>query len=185
MTDLDVHLDAIRAGDDRAFGSWLAGAEPVLRLRLRSFARAVDTEAVLQEALLRTWQVAPRVKRDGKPNALLRMASRIARNHAIDVVRRERVAVLDPEVLEAFTPVTAPIHPDPALREHLADCQDKLPKQPATALQARLNTEGGQSDRDLAESLGMKLNTFLKNVGRARSLLLDCLGRSGISLEFS
>ena len=185
MTDLDVHLDAIRAGDARAFGSWLAGAEPVLRLRLRSFAKSVDVEAVLQESLLRTWQVAPKVKQDGKANALLRIASRICRNHAIDVMRRERVAVLEPEVLEAFTPVTEPIHPDPALRKHLAECRDQLPKRPGAALQARLGTAGARSDRDLALSLDMKLNTFLKNVGRARALLLECLGRSGITLEWS
>src|SRR5262245_5127709 len=31
MIDLDVHLAAIIAGDTRAFGSWMAGAEPRVR----------------------------------------------------------------------------------------------------------------------------------------------------------
>jgi hypothetical protein len=82
--DLDVHLDAIVAGDDRAFAAWLAGAEPLLRHSLRSFATTVDVEVVLQETLLRAWQFAPRVTRDGGGNSLLRYALRTGRNLAID-----------------------------------------------------------------------------------------------------
>ena len=78
--DLDVHLAAIVAGDTRAFGSWMAGAEARVRDSLRSFAQVVDTEAVLQETLLRTWQVAPRLVADGRPDGLLRMAIRIGRS---------------------------------------------------------------------------------------------------------
>ena len=48
-------------------------------------------------------------------------------------------------------------------------------------LRARL--AGGGHDLDLAEGLGMRLNTFLKNVGRAKSLLAECLRKSGITLE--
>src|SRR5690606_14601871 len=73
VIDLDVHLAAIVAGDTRAFGRWLAGAEAPVRDSLRSFARVVDVEAVLQEALLRVWQVAPRFEPDGRPNGLLRL----------------------------------------------------------------------------------------------------------------
>ena len=78
--DLDEHLAEIQAGDPDAFGRWIAAAEPTLRETLRSFAAVVDTEAVLQEALLRVWQVAPRFVRDGEPNGLFRLAVRIARN---------------------------------------------------------------------------------------------------------
>jgi hypothetical protein len=52
IADLDVHLPGVRAGDGQAFAAWLVGAEPSLRRGLRSFARQVDVEAVLQEALL-------------------------------------------------------------------------------------------------------------------------------------
>ena len=92
MIDLDAHLPSIASGDAPAFGRWLAGAEEPVRRSLRSFAAVVDAEAVLLETLLRVWQVAPRVERDGQPNALLRVALRIARNAAIDEVRRARVA---------------------------------------------------------------------------------------------
>ena len=58
MSNLDVYLDAIRAGDAVAFGHWAAGAEARMRLSLTSFARVVDTEAVVQETLLRVWPVS-------------------------------------------------------------------------------------------------------------------------------
>src|SRR5512138_1961612 len=97
--DLDVDLALICAGDVVAFGRWLAGAEPRVRDTLGSFARVIDVEAVLQEALLRVWQVAPRFVADGKPNGLLRLAIRIARNLAVSEVRRQRTAPVEPDEL--------------------------------------------------------------------------------------
>jgi RNA polymerase sigma-70 factor (ECF subfamily) len=179
--DLDVHLSAIRAGDSQAFGLWLVGAEPSLRRGLRSFARQVDVEAVLQEALLRTWQVAPRLEPDGSPNSLLRMAQRIARNLAISETRRIRSTPLDPEALEAATS-DEPRAPDPLLREQIARCREKLPPRPKEALAARLDGEGAVPDTTLAERLGMEKNTFLQNITRARKLLLECLARAGVDL---
>lgn len=185
MIDLDAHLPAIVAGDAQAFAAWLCGAEGAVRASLRSFARSVDTEAVLQEALLRTWQVAPRLQPDGRPNALLRMALRIARNAAIDEVRRARQ---DPTVAEALERAlhrelgpAQPVEADPLLREHIEACRRALPRQPARALAARLEARGGIDDRALAASLQMQLNTFLKNVGRARRLLAECLMSAGVA----
>lgn len=66
MSDLDSFLPAILAGDVDAFGYWVAGAEARLRNSLRHFAAVVDTEAVVQETLLRVWQVAPRFVSDGR-----------------------------------------------------------------------------------------------------------------------
>ena len=176
--DLDTHLSAIAAGDAQAFAVWLAGAEPSIRRSLASFAAVVDTEAVLQEALLRTWQVAPRVKSDGRPNSLLRLAVRIARNLAIDQTRRARAQPVEPEELDASV---EPSLPDPMLRRAIAQCRELLSGPPAQAMTARL--DGQSSDRELAAQLGMKLNTFLKNVGRARRSLSDCLKRRGVVLE--
>lgn len=183
--DLDVHLPSIVAGDDRAFGAWLAGAEEPVRRSLRSFAAVVDTEAVLQEALLRVWQVAPRTEPDGRPNALLRLALRIARNAAIDEVRRARATPMDADALERALhggeePV-AGVMPDPLLRKVIERCRGRLPPAPRQAFDARV--AGGRADRDLADELGMQLNTFLKNVGRARALLVECLGRAGVAVE--
>lgn len=179
--DLDVHLDAIVGGDADAFGRWLAGAEPIVRLTLSSFAAVVDVEAVLQEALLRVWQVAPRFVRDGEANGLLRLGIRIARNLAVSEVRRMKAG---PEIQREPREIgVEPAAPDPMLRAAIADCHDKLPGKPREALDARLAAEGGKPDDEVAETVGMRLNTFLQNITRARTLLADCLGKRGVSLE--
>ena len=181
--DLDVHLAAIAAGDKLAFARWLARAELPVRESLRSFAKVIDVEAVLQEALLRVWQVAPRFEPDGRPNGLLRLGVRIGRNLAISEVRRQRATPTDDEALEALVEADVPSAPDPILRQAIEACRDKLPAKPRQALDARLHSGGGHDDTDLATQLGMKLNTFLKNFTRARQLLAECLKKNGIVLD--
>jgi DNA-directed RNA polymerase specialized sigma24 family protein len=180
--DLDVHLTAIRAGDAEAFGRWVAGCEFRLRGSLKRFAAQVDVEAVLQETLLRVWQVAPRFEPDGKPDALVRFGIRTGRNVAISEMRRLRCKhrVVDEHASEESV---EPVEPDPMLREVIASCRDKLPPKPAQALQQRLESAGAVPDKLLAARVDMQTNTFLQNVTRARKLLLACLERNGIQLE--
>lgn len=185
--DLDRELDGIVAGDPDAFGRWVAGAEAPLRASLRPLATRVDCEAVLQEALLRVWQVAPCCRRDERPNALLRLGLRIARNLAIDELRRARGTSADEETLEAALARAAaavePRAPDPLLRKTIDECRRALPGKPAAALEARLESAGAEPDQLLAERLRMKLNTFLQNVTRAKKLLADCLRKHGVEVE--
>ena len=183
--DLDRELDGIVAGDPDAFGRWVAGAEPPLRASLRPLAARVDCEAVLQEALLRVWQVAPRCRRDERPNALLRMGVRIARNLAIDELRRARVSAVEAGALEEAMARAGDVEAraaDPLLRKVIAECRKALPRKPAEALAARIESAGGEPDPLLAERLRMKLNTFLQNVTRARKLLLECLRKHGVDV---
>jgi DNA-directed RNA polymerase specialized sigma24 family protein len=183
VIDLDAHLPGIAAGDPDAFARWVAGAEPVLRAALRSLAAHVDVEAVLQEALLRVWQVAPRCHSDGRPNALVRLGARIARNLGLDELRRARSIAVDVEALESALLQQRdpePHAPDPLLRAAIEECRRGLPAQPAAALRARLESAGAEPDERLAAQLKMKLNTFLQNVGRARKLLAACLERRGV-----
>lgn len=182
--DHDVYRAAIAEGDAHAFGQWMAACESTVRDSLRSFARVIDVEAVLQETLLRVWQVAPRFVPDGRPNALLRFTVRIARNLAISELRRTKAAPAEADTIEtALAGDESPVaEPDPLLRNAIADCRDKLPPKPREAFDARLASAGGDDDDTLAASLGMKLNTFLQNFTRARKLLVDCLGTKGIAL---
>ena len=183
MTDLDMLLPAIAAGDADAFGRWVAGCEARLRASLSRFAAHVDVEAVLQETLLRVWQVAPRVEPDGRPEVLLRFAIRVARNTAISELRKlgssqrlvEQLAQRDDEATEATAP-------DPLLRRVIALCREKLSGKPRAAFEARLSSHGLRPDRHLAAELGMKLNTFLQNFGRARRGLEECLQKNGVNL---
>jgi RNA polymerase sigma-70 factor (ECF subfamily) len=180
VTDLDAHLRAIVAGDTTAFAQWVAGAEHSIRLSLARYATRVDVEVVVQEALLRVWNVAPRVKLDGRGNSLLRFAVRTARNLAIDELRRLRHSTIECDDDADFV---LPVEPDPLLRNALRECRDQLPPQPRKAFDARLEAPGGETDESLAARVGMQLNTFFKNFGRARALLVECLRRGGIELE--
>ena len=194
MTDLDLHLDAIRAGDQGAFASWLAGAERPVRASLRSFAAEVDVEAVLQEALLRAWQLAPRLTSDGRPNVLLRFTLVAARNLARSEVRR-RSRLPPPgsgggdddeagfERLIERIADEGPAPPDPLLRKLILACRDLLPPKPREALEARLAAGGAEPDQAIAARLGARLNTFLQNFTRARRLLAECLEAKGVALD--
>jgi RNA polymerase sigma-70 factor (ECF subfamily) len=177
MLDLDQHLAAIQAGDADAFGRWVAGAEATVRMSLRPFAARVDTEAVVQEALLRVWQVAPRFVPDGRPNGLVRLAVRIARNLAVSEARRP-----GPDATPAPEVDLPPVVADPHLRRAIEDCRAQLPEKPAQVLAARLAAGGLEPDEELARRLAMRLNTFLQNFTRARRLLAECLERQGVDL---
>lgn len=187
LPDLDVLQPAIASGDTRAFGAWLAMGEPVLRRALGSFASRVDVESVLQEGLLRLWQVAPRFESDGHPNGLLRLALRITRNLAISETRRLGSVVESSDRVDDETkhvPEEDP-RPDPFLRSAIVECTDKLPASPKKALLARCESAGGDTDTTLASLLGMRLNTFLQNFTRARKLLAECLAGRGVELPGS
>ena len=180
MNDLDIHLSAIAAGDATAFGRWASGCETRLRLSLTRYAARVDVEAVVQETLLRVWQVAPKFTPDGRPDSLARFAIRVARNVAISELRRLGQR---PPPSDAIEPdAVPPCEPDPLLRRVIAACREKLPNKPMRALDQRLASGGGQPDKLLAVAVGMTLNTFLQNVTRARRLLAQCLEQQGVEL---
>ena len=137
----------------------------------------------LQESLLRVWNCAEEIAPDGRPNALLRWGIRAARNLAISELRRARadpteIAALEALAVAAFEPAL----PDPLLRERIERCRASLSRKLAAALAARLDAAGGEPDQVLAARLGMRLNTFLKNVGRARAAMRECLRRLGVEV---
>jgi DNA-directed RNA polymerase specialized sigma24 family protein len=186
MQDERSLLSRIQAGDADAFGLWASASERALRLTLRPFSALVDTEAVLQEALLRVWHVAPRFVPDGKPNALLRFSVTTARNCAVSELRKSRPTREALDALErelASTSVVTAITPDPLLRAAIIECRNKLPPQPKLALEQRLHSGGTEDDTALATRVGMSLNTFLQNFTRARKLLRACLEKAGIDLD--
>ena len=117
-------------------------------------------------------------------SASLKFAFRVARNVAREELRRcrhDRLVNLD--VLEDLPEGRyEPDPPDPALRQAIRECLDRLPTKPRNAMKARVQA-GAQLDRDLAAGLRMKVNTFLQNIVRARRLLRDCLGQRGVRIE--
>jgi DNA-directed RNA polymerase specialized sigma24 family protein len=185
--ELDTLFEDARRGSADAFGVWAEQVQLPVRRSLRSFARAVDVEVVVQETLLRMWVLARGGERvlEGE-EASLRFALRVARNVAREEVRRARTGHLLP--LEAWSaseqPPVRPEPPaDPGLRQAILTCLARLPGRPAAALRERISRGGDAPDRDLASRLGMTLNTFLQNVVRARAHMAACLRTRGVAIE--
>ena len=181
--NLDEYLPGIILGDPDSFARWLAGAERPLRLALRRFAASVDAEAILQETLMRVWSLAHRCRPDGQPNSLLRFAMTIARNLALGEVRRRKASPIDDNPIIVPEPPAPPAPlPDPAKEKRIRECVGKLAGKLKAALDARIESAGAEPDSRLAECLGMRLNTFLQNVSRARKLVAQCLRQYGIEV---
>jgi RNA polymerase sigma-70 factor (ECF subfamily) len=183
VTDLDKLYRRTQAGDASAFTEWVCRVEPVLRGRMRPFARAADVEGVIQEALLRMWTLAPTLELTGE-NASLRYLATVARNLAVHEARRSGADV--PLEDDAGKPFEIPAPPAPVedkgLRLAILACLEALRGAPARAIGARL-TAGERSDHELCAELRMTLNTFLQNVVRARRSLTECLGGKGIVVQ--
>ena len=180
----DRSYGLVGKGDQHAFAEWVARVEPVLWRSLRSFAASADVEGIVQETLLRMWVLAPRLELSGK-NASVRYAMRLARNLAISEARRhKRIHLVAPEALEREADESLPDAGDltDPLQAAVRLCIEKLPERPRQALEARLEDDGASADRTLAELLDMAVNTFHKNLSRARALLAECLGRHGMEL---
>ena len=173
-----------RSGNPEAFAEWMGMAEIPLRRSLRRFARAVDVEVVVQETLLRMWLLAndPQWVLEGD-NASLKFTFRVARNVALEEIRRFRQdRFVNMNTLDSLPEgCVEPELPDPALGQAINDCIERLPKQPRRALSARVR-DGCLPDREIAGGLRMKVNTFLQNIVRGRKLLADCLERRGVRL---
>ena len=182
---LEALFRLARCGDREAFARWMGMVEIPLRRSLHRFARAVDVEAVVQEALLRMWLIAGDSQRmlEGS-HASLKYAFAVGRIVALEEVRRYRQdRFVELDVLDGLPEgCIHPDPPDPVLARKLQECMERLPGRPRDALRARVHN-GGLSDRQLAATLRMKTNTFFQNIVRARRLLRECLERRGVRLE--
>jgi RNA polymerase sigma-70 factor (ECF subfamily) len=185
MTPIDQTYDAVKSGSQSGFADWLRLVELPLRASLRSFATAVDVEAIMQEGLLRMWQLAPTLELEGC-DASLRYALRLMRNLALAEARRlRRISPAELDELEKLPGASVdpdPL-PDPALRRLIRKCIAQLPRRPREALLARLDDGGRRPDREIAEHLHMRRNTFFQNITRARRLMRECLERHGVTPE--
>lgn len=186
MTEIDALFATARSGDPMAFAEWMGRVERPIHASLVRFARAVDIEVVMQETFLRMWLMATRSGRGLQgENATLRMALAVARNVAREELRRAKpgrdIPLEGMEDAPEFAVEPDP-GPDPGLARAIQDCIERIPGRPRAALELRASAGGARPDRDLAGQLGLKLNTFLQHIVRARKSLADCLAGKGIEL---
>jgi DNA-directed RNA polymerase specialized sigma24 family protein len=185
MTDIDRAYAGTRAGDEESFTAWVRMVEVPLRVSLRRFAPVVDVEAIAQDALVRMWRIAPRLKLSGA-DASLHYARHLARNLAISEARRlgtlRKVDIEDLDREPEGTVPPAPL-PDPRLRSAIIGCIAQLPESPRRALLERIHRGGVEPDHDLAARANMQLNTFLQNIVRARKFVAACLEKAGVPLK--
>jgi DNA-directed RNA polymerase specialized sigma24 family protein len=186
VTELDALFATARSGDTMAFAAWAGRIERPVRSSLSRFARAVDLEVVVQETLLRMWLLATRSGRElTGEHASLRMALAVARNVAREELRRAKLGSLVPlEDCESEPELVVPPQagPDPGLAHAIRDCIARIRGRPRAALELRIHEGHERPDRELAQQLGLKLNTFLQHIVRARRSLADCLRRKGVDL---
>ena len=162
----------------------MGAVEFPIRHSLRRFARAVDVEAVVQETFLRMWLFSQDNSRSlTGEDASLRFAIGLARNVARSEARRLGYeALLPAEYLPEVT--VDPASPsDPRLKQAILDCIGRLARKPLQALRARMELAGLLADGEIAARLGMRVNTLLQNIVRARKQVAECLSRKGISLQ--
>ena len=184
-TEIDRAFLRVQAGDQDAFASWMKLVEMPLRRMLRSYARAVDVEALFQEGMLRMWVLARRLHLEGR-DASARYAWTLLRNLARAEVRRAgRWEWIPAETIEGddrFSLQPDPT-PDPGLARAIRECLEKLPSMMREAIEARVHLGSNLPDRTIAVWLGTTRDAFVKNVSRARQAMARCLGRRGISLQ--
>lgn len=167
--------------DERSFGDWMGCVEHPIRRSLYCWARWVDVEGIVQETCLRMWVRAcdterpPLTGREASVRVAIVMAWNLASNEAR---KRYREDVLPPEKMPESSVEPGP-DPEPLLRLAIWECVDALKGKLGEVMSQRLSNDGLLADRDLAGQLGMKLNTFLQNIVRARKQLDACLDGKG------
>ncbi len=181
MKDIDLLWAEACLGDREAFVDWMGRVERPIHRSLARYARAVDTESVVQEALLRMWHLS---KQDGGSlsgeNASLRWCIGITRNLARNLARRHRREHLLPEEdMPEGDDGAAPPLPDPFLRELIQRCIEALPAALKRAILVRIEL-GHRLAAEQAQRARMTVNTFHQNVTRARRGLDACLETSGV-----
>ncbi|WP_226436449.1 RNA polymerase sigma factor [Rhodococcus yananensis] len=162
-------IERCKAGDAAAFG------ELVGRYRPRTWAVCVqitgnthDAEDALQDALTAAWQNIGKFRGSAKFSTWLH---RIAANASLATVRRRRDVVVDEIDLGAHTdsPVADRVVDVDAVRRALADLPDEYRAAVVLREYAQL------SYAEIAEHLGIPVQTVKSRINRARTRLVEAL----------
>lgn len=166
------------AGDTAAFAEIVREHQAmVYSLALHFLRDPATAEDVAQEVFLELYRNGPSLKSAAHVRLWLH---RVACHRSIDRARRRRrqtVLSLD----DAPEPATVAPPEDPLLRERLRRLVQSLPEKPRMALILRY--QEGLTVREIAEAMGMPVNSAKSSLERALALLREKLARTGQGVE--
>jgi RNA polymerase sigma-70 factor (ECF subfamily) len=165
-------LRACAAGDADALEALYELVAPRLfGLLLRMLRRQALAEEALQDVFLSVWRGAGQYQ-PGRGSALAWLTS-LARNRAIDLLRRERLApVLMPELPDHPAPDSEATD-SPASASALQRCLGRLSDEQQRCLQFAY--VGGRTHGEIAELTGKALGTVKSWIRRGLLSLRECL----------
>ena len=160
-------------GDQGAFREVYALASPqLLALLVRMLRRRDLAEEVLQEAFVSAWRNAAGY--DAGRGRVMTWLVTIARNRALDELRRHKRAALTPGVdLDQLPDETEEENYGPAEARALAACLDALPDGQRRSVQ--LAYLDGLSQDEIAQALRAPLGTVKSWVRRGLAALKRCI----------
>jgi RNA polymerase sigma-70 factor, ECF subfamily len=169
-------LSRVALNDREAFKTLYARTSAKLfGVTLRILRQRSEAEDALQEIYIKVWNKAQAYRPDTASPMTWLIA--IARNHAIDKLRAQRPGHTDlddaPEISDpAMSPEDVAINTSEGGR--IAHCLDQL--QPEKADAVKRAYVDGESYNELAERLGVPINTIRTWLRRSLLQLRDCLG---------
>jgi RNA polymerase sigma-70 factor (ECF subfamily) len=163
-------IAAVAKGDEAAFERLYAATRAKLYgVVLRILRRQDFAEEVIQEAYVKIWRGAGQFN-PALSSPITWMTS-IARNRAIDIVRKKGEASIEeePSAMEV-----AADSPDPLARREMSECVGRLePDRQKLVLLAYYN---GWSREQLAEQFAAPVNTVKTWLRRSMMDIRECLG---------
>lgn len=175
-TDDQLVRRAVR-GDARSFGLLVERHTPVVyRIVRRMCSDRSEAEAITQEAFLRAWEA---LQRSRGPSEFLPWLIRIAVNAGTDTLRKMRpldFADLPAEDLEAMAGAEMDLEgsiEESELLRRLAEAVQELPLEFRAVVALRY--EGRMSYEQIAQVLGLPVNTIRTRLFRAKARLKTAL----------
>lgn len=175
-SDISLLLARVAGGDRQAFADLYQATAPKLYgIILRILRRRDEADEVAQDVYVKIWQRAGDFD-PARASPITWMAT-IARNRALDEVRRSRIATVSDEAALERAPDPArsalgTVEAGEELRR-LEGCLDALDEQRGAMV--RLAYLDGLSRQDLAERFGQPVGTVKTWLHRSLKQLKDCL----------
>lgn len=175
--EIEAYLARVALGDRAAFEAlYSATSAKLFGILLRILKERAAAEDALQDVYVKIWRHAARYQQNGlSPMTWL---ITIARNHAVDVLRRQRSAMAeldDAAMVEDLRPGPEALAIAGSDRQRLIGCFAELEGRQAEAVgRAYL---AGESYAELAERFEIPLNTMRSWLRRGLLKLKECLTR--------